>query len=495
MAIIVKSIGLKGLEGYVIGVEAQSLSGQEQISVIGLPDASIKESKDRLKGALHSVEADVSGRHMIILLSPTEQKKNGPMADMAMAIAMLKETHQLVGNLPEQTAFIGTLSLDGSIHETEGMLAAVMQAKELGFNRIYVPAAMGGIEQLGHTELLLPVSHLGEVVNHLNGIQQLSFPIEQVPMIHEPSVSFWTTDFSEVIGHEVPKRALMLAAAGGHHVLMSGPPGCGKSLLASAFPSIMPPMPEKKMIDSYSLYQLAHETRGITTAPPYRHPHHSASAVSLIGGGTVPRPGEVSLAHSGVLFLDEMAEFPKKTLDMLRQPLESGKVTISRVSGTVTYPSRFVLIGATNPCPCGFQGARNKYCTCTPKQINSYQQRLSGPILDRMDLLLKLEPVTIEMGTQKMTSEEMREKVVTARERQYTRYGKNMTNSEAPYETLTHYSPIDAKLHTHLREMSLRFHFSNRVQVNIIRTARMSVPDPRCISELKDGEKGIAILG
>ncbi|RDY71675.1 ATP-binding protein [Halobacillus trueperi] len=483
MATIVKSIGLKGLEGYIIGVEAQSLSGQEQISVIGLPDASIKESKDRLKGALHSVDADVSGRHMIILLSPTEQKKNGPMADLAMAIAMLKETHQLVGNIPNHTAFLGTLSLDGSIHETEGMLAAVMQAKELGFHRIYVPAHMGGIEQLGDNDLLLPVSHLKEVVDHLNGMHQLSFSMPPKTTVREIAVSEGTTDFCEVIGHEVPKRALMVSAAGGHHVLMSGPPGCGKSLLASAFPSIMPPMPEKTMIDSYSLYQLAHETRGITPAPPYRHPHHSASAVSLIGGGTTPRPGEVSLAHGGVLFLDEMAEFPKKTLDMLRQPLESGKVTISRVSGTVTYPSRFVLIGATNPCPCGYQGAKNKYCTCTPKQINSYQLRVSGPIMDRMDILLILEPVTIESNTQRMSSAEMQKKVIIARERQYVRYGADLPNSVVPYETLIQHSPIDPTLHRYLKEISIAYHFSNRVQVNIIRTART-------IADL-DGEREI----
>ncbi|MFG6114917.1 YifB family Mg chelatase-like AAA ATPase [Halobacillus sp. MO56] len=474
MATIVKSIGLKGLEGYVIGVEVQSLSGVEQVSVIGLPDASIKESKDRLKGALHSVTADISGRHIIVLLSPTEQKKNGPMADLAMAIAILKETHQLTGDIPESTAFLGALSLDGSIHETEGMLAAVMQAKELGFQHIFVPDNIHGLKTIRNQSILLPVSNLQQVVDHLNGItQQISFPLTAEDD-NDHKNETWGIDFSEIIGHEIPKRALITAAAGGHNVLMSGPPGCGKSMLASAFPSILPEMKEKTMIDSFSLYQLAHESRALSSNPPYRHPHHSASAVSLIGGGTTPRPGEVSLAHGGSLFLDEMAEFPKKTLDMLRQPIEAGKVTISRVSGTVTYPARFILIGATNPCPCGYKGAKDKYCTCTPKQINSYQQRLSGPILDRMDIHLQLEPISLATHSREgqINSETMKAQVSDARNRQYARYGEEKTNSIVPYETLMKKSPLSSRLRGLLQTWSMTYHFSNRVQVNLIRVAR-----------------------
>ncbi|MBH0230762.1 YifB family Mg chelatase-like AAA ATPase [Halobacillus yeomjeoni] len=486
MATIVKSIGLKGLEGYVVGAEAQSLSGVEQISVIGLPDASIKESKDRLKGALHSVGADVSGRHMILLLSPTEQKKNGPMTDLAMAIAMLKETHQLVGDVKPSTAFLGTLSLDGSIHETEGMLAAVMQAKALGFSSVYVPAEMGGLDHLQDISFLKPVHHLQEVMDHLNGIGQLKLTFVHSTVNEEPLEKHgYSLDFSEIVGHIVAKRGLMVAAAGGHHVLMSGPPGCGKSMLASAFPSILPKMTERTMIDSYSLYQLAHETKTITGVAPFRHPHHSASSVSLIGGGTTPRPGEVSLAHGGGLFLDEMAEFPKKTLDMLRQPLETGKVTISRVSGTVTYPAHFILIGATNPCPCGYHGAKDKYCTCTAKQIHSYQQRLSGPILDRMDIMLRLTPVNLEEKFETWTSADMKAKVTEARKMQYERYNEEILNSQVSYDRLLDTSPILEDLKERLQEWSMKYHFSNRVQVNILRTART-------IADL-NGEEGISM--
>lgn len=280
-------------------------------------------------------------------------------------------------------------------------------------------------------------------------------------------------DFYHVIGHEYPKRALEIAAAGKHNVLMIGPPGCGKSLLAETFPSIFPPLTYKAQLEVISLYQLAGEKRISYQSIPFRHPHHSASSVAIIGGGSHPRPGEISLSHRGILYLDEIAEFPKKTLDMLRQPLETGMVTISRAHSTVTYPSSFLLIGAMNPCPCGYLGSNHRYCTCSPKQIQSYQNRLSGPVNDRIDILLSLKSVNLEqVPDHQATSDEIRRKVEKARELQYMRYQLEITNAKVPFVVMTECSPLTSDQKKMVTQVSAKQNWSNRVQIKIIRLAR-----------------------
>lgn len=332
MTVKVSSIGLKGLEGYRVQVEVRISPGTESMIIVGLPDASVKESRERVIAALSHFDADVTDQKVVVNLSPSEQKKNGPLFDLAIGIAALKELDVIKCEIPRDTAFIGALSLDGTIERAEGMLPALISAKKLGIKRIYFPHdPLIPIHMLEGLDCVV-VQHIEEVVNHLGGQSSLLInpPSEQTESILR-NVAPYPKDFRHVIGHEYAKRALEIAAAGEHNVLMSGPPGCGKSLLAETFPSIFSPLTNKAQLEVMSLYQLAGEKRENYHHVPFRHPHHSASAVAVIGGGSTPRPGEISLAHRGVLFLDEMAEFTKKTLDMLRQPLETGIVTISRV--------------------------------------------------------------------------------------------------------------------------------------------------------------------
>jgi len=467
----IMSIGLNGVEGYRVQVEVQIVEGIEVFVIVGLPDASVKESKERVTAALHSLGEPIVDKKIVVNLSPAEQKKNGPLFDVAMAIAILKSIKAIKVEIPSTTCFIGALSLDGSILPFEGMLAAALASKKLGFTHLYMPfnpdlpeIKMEGME-------IVFVSSLTEVLQHLAGQQILP---TYVPTNTADEEIVYDKDFSHIIGHEFAKRALEIAAAGEHHVFLSGPPGCGKSMLAETFPSILPPLSNEAQLEKVSLFQLAGLDYGGVNIPVFRNPHHSASSVSIIGGGTNPKPGEISLAHQGVLFLDEMAEFSKKTLDMLRQPIETGKVTISRVRSTVTYPAKFLLIGAMNPCPCGYLGSKTHYCICTLKQIQSYQNRISGPIRDRFDISLHLQSVPIEQKKQLISepSAVIRKRVIAARESQYERYGMELCNGRATYETLMKTNNLSDKIKQLIQQMTLKKKWSNRVQIKIIRLAR-----------------------
>ncbi|MEW9109043.1 MAG: YifB family Mg chelatase-like AAA ATPase [Cytobacillus gottheilii] len=474
MTVKVSSVGLKGLEGYRVQVEVRISPGTESMVIVGLPDASVKESKERVISALSHFDIDVTDQKVVVNLSPSEQKKNGPLFDLAIAIAALKELNFIKEDIPKNTAFIGALSLDGAVEKADGMLPALVSAKSIGLKKVYFPHDSDiPIHMLEGLECIV-VQHIEEVVNHLDGQGFLSFapidassnPIPSLPVHHQK-------DFCHVIGHEYPKRALEIAAAGEHNVLMSGPPGCGKSLLAETFPSILPSLTNKAQLEVISLYQLAGEKGLSQHCIPFRHPHHSASSVAIIGGGSTPRPGEISLAHKGVLFLDEIAEFAKKTLDMLRQPLETGKVTISRAHSTVTYPCSFLLIGAMNPCPCGYLGSNNHYCTCSSKQIQAYQNRISGPVYDRIDVLLSLRSINLEQPNKRLeSSAEIRKRVEVARERQYERYQIEISNAKVPFEFMTEKSPLKNEQQKMLSKVAAKQNWSNRVQIKIIRLAR-----------------------
>ncbi|MDR6121535.1 magnesium chelatase family protein [Bacillus sp. SLBN-46] len=468
----VTSIGLKGMEGYRMNVEVGSYVGSDSFKIVGLPDAAVKEAKERINVALRTLGFILSGNKIIINLSPADQKKMGSLLDLPMAIGVLLSLHEIIIFIPENTGFLGSLSLDGAIQPVEGLLPAVLAAKRLGIKKLYIPFD----RQLPLLDLapmeIIYVSSLQDVIAHLEG------QWEPPSLVQQEEVKICSHDYidlEQIIGHSVAKRALEIAAAGEHHVLMTGPPGCGKSLLAGCFPSVLPPLTKEAQLEVLSLYQLSRTAYPHTNNPPFRNPHHSASGISIVGGGQYPMPGEISLAHRGVLFLDEIGEFTKKTLDMLRQPLENGAITISRTHATITYPASFILVAAMNPCPCGYSGSNTHYCTCTQKQITSYQNRISGPLRDRFDIKLSLRPVDIHTGMNIKASDSSRvvqKRVEEARKRQYDRYGIEITNGRVPVDLLMETSPLNEEQQWNLQQLSFREDLSNRTQIKIIRLAR-----------------------
>jgi magnesium chelatase family protein len=467
----VTSIGLKGMEGYRLNVEVSTFVGNDSIRIVGLPDAAVKESKERISAALRSLGYKINGQKIIINLSPSEQKKSGPMFDLPMAIGVLLSLDELVISIPENYGFIGALSLDGAIVPVEGMLPAVLSTKKLGIKRLFMPFEEKQLALEIEGLEIIYTSSLREVIEYLEGRGGALFTPKKDELDSQHSNYI---DFQQVIGHQDTKRALEVAAAGEHHVLMTGPPGCGKSMLAESFPSILPPLSKEARLEIIALHQLSGTHYPNTNIPPFRNPHHSASGISIIGGGTYPKPGEISLAHRGVLFLDEIAEFPKKILDMLRQPFESGKITISRTHAILTYPASFILLAAMNPCPCGYAGSNTHYCTCTQRQAKNYQNKISGPLRDRFDIRLTIKPVSLDRETSKdeVTSFVVKSRVEAARNRQYERYGKEICNSKVSYDILQKTSPLTQEQQNIIQQLSAKKNWSNRTQIKIIRLAR-----------------------
>ena len=442
-----------------------------------LPDLSIKESKERVKSAISNSGYKLPPGRITINLAPANLKKDGSQMDLSIAVSLLLAIG-IIELLPNENAvFLGELSLDGRIITFDGALPMIISLKELGYTDFFIPYSIKDEVNIVKDVNLYPVNDLKELISHLNG-EQLIKKEEFVSVNLSNNVKY-DVDFSDIKGQENLKRAMEISAAGGHNLMMIGTPGSGKSMIAKRMPTILPKLTFEECIECTKIYSVAGklENNKLITTRPFRSPHHTSSPISLVGGGKIPKPGEISLAHNGVLFLDELPEFSKQTIEVLRQPMEDGKITISRVNSSVTYYSNFITICALNPCPCGNFGSQTNECTCSQLQIQKYLSKISGPILDRIDIQVEVEPVKFDelaSKNQSETSESIRKRVEKAREMQLKRYkeDKIYSNSQLSARQIKKYIILDEKLEKIIEFAFKKFKFSARSFNKILKLTR-----------------------
>jgi magnesium chelatase family protein len=477
MAVTIKSFALDGVDSYVVHVEVNTNFGQPGISIIGMADKAINEAAERIKASLVSGGFEYPESRIVINLAPSSKKKYGTHFDLAMAIGLLVQTDQLSDKAAKHYGFIGELSLNGDIRGVKGVLPMVIEAKRQGIEYLIVPIENMKEAMLVKEIHILCFEDLKKTTTFLEG--KVPYELPTIRETKEPTEVLYANDFSDVKGQRQIIRNTVVAAAGGHNMLLIGEPGCGKSMIASRIPTILPPMKEEEALEVtkiQSIVGLNEDYNQLVLARPFRAPHRNASLNALIGGGIAALPGEISLAHNGVLFLDEMIEFDRKTLEALRQPLEDKKVTITRVNYTNTFPANFMLVAAVNPCPCGFYGS-NK-CTCSPSQVKRYQQRISGPILDRIDIIQKVYPVNyFELANEKhsKSSQELRGFVLNAREIQELRFRgiKGIyTNAQMNSAMIDKYCKIDDDSKEVLKNVFEKYSLSARTYDRLLRIAR-----------------------
>jgi magnesium chelatase family protein len=423
----VTSCALVGLEGVLVQVEVDTSRGMPSLVIVGLPDAAVKESSERVRAAVKNAGLVFPSKRITVNLAPADIRKAGPSYDLPIAVGVLIASEQVWPQQVEEAMFVGELSLDGSVRHVDGILPIAAVAREQGLRRIFVSAEDASEAAMIEGLEVIPVESLGHLAAHLQGLRAIPPYQPNLDPAAQPLPPY-AADFAEVKGQEHVKRALEVAAAGGHNVLMVGPPGAGKTLLARSMPSILPTMTIEEALEVTKIYSVAGMLPPDTPLirhRPFRAPHHTISHAGLVGGGNWPRPGEISLAHRGVLFLDELPEFGTHTLEGLRQPLEDHKVSIARAAGTLTFPSNFMLVAALNPCPCGYYGDPTHECTCSMQTISRYQKRISGPLLDRIDIHVEVPRVDYDKLTDERlgeTSEAIRVRVERARDVQRKRF-------------------------------------------------------------------------